>query len=130
MNTVSQLSELHDDAKLVIDIINEKEAVQLDFSADSISWLDAYINQHRNDLGENDKNVLRDMFGAFVGETILQNYGGQWDKTESDEWMIVFDNELHTSPFEMVSEKLDNETSLTHLYQSIPELFDHNASNN
>lgn len=130
MNIVSQSSELHDDAKLVIDIMNEKEAVQLDFSADSISWLDTYITQHRNNLNEHDKHILGEMFGAFVGETILQNYGGQWDKTDSDEWTIMFDDELHTSPFEMIREQLDNETSLTHLYQRIPELFDRNASHN
>ena len=130
MNTVSQQSELHDDAKLVIDIMNEKEAVTLDFSADSISWLDTYINQHRNDLAEQDKHILREKFGAFVGETILKNYGGHWDKTDSDEWTIVFDNQLQTSPFEMVGEQLNNEASLAHLYDRIPELFDHNASNN
>ena len=130
MNNVSQSSELHDDAKLVIDIMNEKEAVQLDFSADSISWLDTYINQHRNDISEQDKQILREMFGAFVGETILKNYGGHWDKTDSDEWMIVFDNHLQTSPFEMVGKQLNNSESLTHLYQRIPELFDRKASQN
>ena len=97
MNTVSQQSELHDDAKLVIDIMNEKEAVTLDFSADSISWLDTYINQHRNDLAEQDKHILREKFGAFVGETILKNYGGHWDKTDSDEWTIVLDSTLSIS---------------------------------
>lgn len=129
MNSVSQPSELQDDAKLVIDIMNEKEAVQLDFSADSISWLDTYINQHRSDISEQDKHILREKFGAFVGETIRQNYGGRWDKA-GDEWMIVFDNQNHTSPFEMVGEQLDNAASLTSLYKRIPELFDRNASQN
>ncbi len=130
MNIVSQPSELQDDAKLVIDIMNEKEAVQLDFSADSISWLDTYINQHRNDISEQDKHILREKFGAFVGETIRQNYGGRWDKAEGEEWMIVFDNQNQTSPFEMVGEQLNNEASLTSLYERIPELFDRNASQN
>jgi len=130
LNIVTQPSELQDDAKLVIDIMNEKESVQLDFSADSISWLDTYINQHRNDISDQDKYILREKFGAFVGETILQNYGGHWDKADGDEWTIVFDNKNQTSPFEMVGEQLDNDASLTSLYGRIPELFDRNASQN
>lgn len=130
MNTVIQPSELQDDAKLVIDVMNEKEDVRLDYSADSISWLDTYITQHRNDLSASDKHVLREKFGAFVGETIRRNYGGHWTQVDGDEWMIVFDEDAQAAPFEMVSEQLDNEASLSHLYQHIPELFDPNASQN
>jgi len=130
LNTIAHSSELQDDAKLVIDVMSEKEDVQLDFSADAISWIDTYINQHQHDLNENDKTVLREKFGAFVGETIRRNYGGQWVQADGDEWMIAFDDNAQTAPFEMVSATLDNGSSLTHLYQRIPELFDGNAKQN
>lgn len=126
---LSEPSELQDDAKLVIAVMSEKEDVTLDFSADSISWLDTYINQHRNDLSNHDKQVLGEKFGAFVGETIRRTYGGQWIQA-NNEWMIGFNDDAQTSPFEMVREQLENEVSLTSLYQRIPELFDRNASNN
>ena len=129
LNTMPHLSELQEDANLVIDVMSEKEDVQLDFSADSISWLDTYIRQHRNDLSTTDKQVLREKFGAFVGETILRTYGGQWVQTDN-EWAIGFNDDAQTSPFEMVREQLENETSLTSLYRRIPELFDPNASQN
>ena len=130
MNSIAQPSELQEDAKLVIDVMSEKEDVQLDFSADSISWLDTYINQHRNDLDDNDKHILREKFGAFVGETIRRNYGGEWVNTDDSDWTIAFDNKVQASPFKMVDEQLDNDASLARLYQRIPELFDRNASHN
>lgn len=129
MNTMLQPSELHNDAKLVIDVMSEKEDVQLDFSADSISWLDTYINQHRHNLNDNDKHILREKLGAFVGETIRRTYGGQWVQA-GNEWMIGFNDETATSPFEMVHAQLEDESSLTSLYERIPELFAPNASNN
>ena len=70
MNTVAKASELHEDAQLVIEVISEKEDVRLDFSADSVLWLDTYIDQHRAKLNEGDKTVLREKLGAFLGETI------------------------------------------------------------
>jgi hypothetical protein len=110
--------------------MSEKEDVQLDFSADAISWLDTYIHQHYNTLSEDDKTVLCEKFGAFVGETIRRNYGGQWVQANENNWMIVFDDQAKTEPFEMVSATLDRRSSLTSLYQQIPELFDNNAIRN
>lgn len=130
MNTITHTSELSEDAKLVIEVMNEKEDVQLDFSADAITWLDTYINQHASDLSDNEKTVLREKFGAFVGETIRHNYGGQWVQADGDEWMIVFDDSAQTAPFEMVTATLDKQSSLTKLYHRIPELFDNNAVQN
>jgi len=129
LNTIAHSSEIQDNAKLVIDVMNEKEDAGLDYSADSISWLDTYINQHQSDLDENDKMVLREKFGAFVGETIRQNYGGQWVQADG-EWMIAFDEDATTAPFEMVGATLNQETTLTNLYARIPELFDDKAMRN
>ena len=130
MNTATHTSAISEDAKLVIEVMNEKEDVQLDFSADAISWLDTYIKQHHNTLSEDDKTVLCEKFGAFVGETIRRNYGGQWVQANENNWMIVFDDQAKTEPFEMVSASLDRRSSLTSLYQQIPELFDNNAMRN
>ncbi len=130
MNTVTKSSELQEDAKLVIEVMSEKEDVQLDFSENAISWLDTYIDQHQHELSEEEKTLLSEKFGAFVGETIRRNYGGQWIHTDSDEWMIAFDDNVQTAPFQMVSATLHNESSLAKLYHRIPELFDNKAIRN
>ncbi len=130
MNTIAHTSEIQQDAELVIAVMNEKEDVKLDYSADAISWLDTYINQHQNDLDETDKVILREKFGAFVGETIRQNYGGQWTQVDGNEWMIVFGDDAQTAPFDMVGATLNQQSSLTKLYDRIPELFDNKAVQN
>lgn len=130
MNTAVQASELHEDAQLVVDVMNEKESVVLDFSPDSISWLDTYINMHREELDENDMRVLRDKFGAYLGEAIRRTYGGEWKQVNREEWAIEFDSAKVASPFDIVDNHLKNQNSMVSLYQRIPELFDLNANRN
>ena len=130
MNTAAKASELHEDAQLVIEVISDKEDVRLDFSADSILWLDTYIDRHRAKLNEGDKTVLREKFGAFLGETIRRRYGGQWVKGNGNHWMIAFGEQNLTSPFDMISDHLDNQTSLTQFFQHIPDHINRRASQN
>jgi len=130
LNTAAKASELHEDAQLVIEVISDKEDVRLDFSADSILWLDTYIDRHRAKLNEGDKTVLREKFGAFLGETIRRHYGGQWVKGNGNHWMIAFGEQSQASPFDMISDHLDNQTSLTQFFQHIPDHINRRASQN
>ena len=122
MNTVAESSELLEDAELVIEVLSEKEDVSLDFSVDSVSWLDTYIEEHRAELDDGDKSVLREKFGAFLGESIRANYGGRWVKGSGDRWMIVFDEERQASPFDIVGEHLDHDAALADVFQHLPDL--------
>ena len=122
MNTVVESSELREDAELVIEVLSEKEDVQLDYSADSISWLDAYIDEHRAKLDDGDKSVLREKLGAFLGESIRYNFGGRWVKDLDGSWMIVFDAEHQTSPFDIIGEHLDHHVSLSQAFEHLPDL--------
>ena len=121
MNTSAKSAELREDAQLVIDVLSEKEDILLDFSADSVSWLDAYIEEHRAQLNERDKSLLQEKFGAYFGESVRHNYGGRWVKGSGDRWMIVFDEERQLSPFEIIGEHLDHHIELTEVFERLPD---------
>ena len=121
MNIASESADLREDAQLVIEVLSEKEDIQLDYSADSVSWLDTYIEEHRAQLDERDKSVLQEKFGAYFGESIRHNYGGRWVKGSGDRWMIVFDEERQMSPFEIIGEHLDHHIELTEVFEHLPE---------
>ena len=112
---------LHDDAQLVIDVINEKEQVQLDFSADSVRWLDSYIERHRGELDAGDKSLLQEKFGAYLGESMRHNFGGRWTRDEHGEWTIVFGEERQASPFALIAAHLDHTTALARTFTSLPQ---------
>lgn len=121
MNRIADSLELQEDAQLVIDVLSEKAEIELDFSADSVSWLDTYIERHRHQLDERDKSLLQEKFGAYLGESIRHNYGGRWVKGSGDRWMVVFDEERQASPFELIGEHLDHHTDLTELFTHLPD---------
>ncbi len=121
MNSIAKSSDLREDAELVIEVLSEKEDIQLDYTADSISWLDAYIDEHRAELDDGDKSVLREKLGAFLGESIRHNFGGRWVKGSDGNWMIVFDEEHQAAPFDIIGEHLDHSASLAQAIEHLPD---------
>lgn len=113
--------ELQEDAQLVIDVLSENESVDLDFSADSVAWLDTYIERRRDRLDERDKSLLQEKFGAYLGESIRRNYGGRWVKGSGDRWTIVFGDDFQASPFELIGEHLDHHTELSEVFTHLPD---------
>lgn len=130
MNIVAEQAELRENAELVVNLLNEKENAHLDYSSDSISWLDTYIDQHRAELSDDDKQVLQEKFGSYLGEVIRLNYGGQWHQVEAGDWAIVFNDNLATNPFDIVDKHLNQAKPMARYYARIPDLFDLNANNN
>ena len=122
MSTVAESSELREDAELVIEVLSEKEDIQLDYTPDSILWLDAYIDEHRAKLDDGDKSVLREKLGAFLGESIRRNFGGRWVKGDDGSWMIVFDERHQAAPFDIIGEHLDHQASLSQAIEHLPDL--------
>ena len=121
MNMIADSVALQEDAQLVIDVLSEKEAIQLDYSADSISWLDTYIEQHRHELDARDKTLLQEKFGAFLGESIRHNYGGRWVRDGAGGWTILFEDDHQAWPFELIGEHLDHHTELTEVFEHLPD---------
>ena len=124
MISVRESSDLQEDAQLVIDVLSEKEDVELDYSPDSVSWLDTYIEEHREELDAGDKSVLQEKFGAYLGESIRHTFGGRWVRDSDDQWMIVFDDAHQASPFEVIGDHLDHHASLTQYFEHLPDAFD------
>jgi len=120
LHSLANIKALKQDANLVIAVLQEQEKVQLDYSLQSISWLDGYIEQHREDLDAQDKSVLEEKFGAYLGESIRHNYGGRWLRVDG-EWRIAFDAEHDAQPFALIAAHLDHHTALTELVQRLPD---------
>ena len=130
MTSIGKTTEIREDAQLVIQVLSEKEDVRLDYSAASISWLDTYIDDHRAELDARDKAVLQEKFGAFLGESIRRNYGGEWVRGDEDRWMIAFGEQGRTSPYEIIGEHLDHHIPLSRIFRHIPDQFERNAARN
>ena len=111
--------EFREEAQLVVDTLREKEDVRLDFSAESVSWLDDYIAEHRAALDAGEKRLLQEKFGAYLGESMRRAVGGKWVADAGDRWIIAFSERDHASPFEWIAEHLDHHTALTRHFRGL-----------
>lgn len=56
--------------------------IELDLNEESIKWIAGYINRNRESITEDTKEKFIDIFGSFLGEAIIKNYGGRWELKE------------------------------------------------
>ena len=94
-------------SSVIIDAVYSKVNIDLDFSPDTVSLLDYYVNE----IGDVDKSMFSLMSTiscAYFGELVRRNIGGQWyieDKDNPENWQVRFNScPLAIYPFILSSE--------------------------
>lgn len=80
------------------------------FNRESIVWVEGYIERLRNSGEFSDTQKignLSSVLGSFLGECIVQTYGGEW-RNPNDRWGIYFSNQSAAFPFAKVTKQFEN----------------------
>lgn len=111
-------------AQNLISTLSDKLGVNLKYDRASVEWIDGYIERIRTNLEESAVVGLSNSIGAFLGECIIANHGGQWREAEGT-WGVYFDEENAAYPFAKVQKHLLNggEDSILSFYDVIPVVF-------
>jgi hypothetical protein len=111
-------------AEILVSTSSERLGVHLGYDRESIKWMDGYIERIRPNLEESAVEGIYTSIGAFLGECIIANYGGEWRETEGA-WGIYFDDENAAYPFAKVQKHLlhGSEDSILSFYDVIPVVF-------
>jgi hypothetical protein len=100
--TESQLREIRDAVTLVVDTCRTHLEVNLTYTAESVEWLDGYINRLRNgDFDETGFQKLTMGFGSYLGEALIASNGGYWVRTEKGVGILMNDRGIEY-PFHLV----------------------------
>lgn len=82
--TEGQLEEIFDSAAVVIESCRTNLGVNLECTAESMEWLDGYIDRLRTSgFSGAEFRKLAQGFGSLLGETLIAVYGGSWVRTDS-----------------------------------------------
>ncbi|MDR2637979.1 MAG: hypothetical protein LBB55_06545, partial [Zoogloeaceae bacterium] len=73
---MEEVEQIRQAAEQLRDLFRENLQVELNYDEDSIAWLDGYIERARLRAGETEGAV--NLIGAFLGECLIRNFGGQW----------------------------------------------------
>ena len=87
-NEISEklLSEIKTNAEVARTQLNKHQ--QLDYSKQSVKWVDDYLTGNRDFQPERMIVIV----GAYLGEAIIQNYGGEWIYNEGEIAVKVTDS--------------------------------------
>lgn len=118
---MNQLENIRKNAELVIKVIGENNGVELAFDAGSVEWLDGFIERQRENADDEKIRSLSSVLGSFLGECIINNFGGQWEQTENG-LAVRFDDGNAAFPFNKTEKQFRNgsDDSIFSFYQTIP----------
>ncbi len=72
--------------------IAEETRKQLDLKYDlaSVKFLAEFIEQNKSNVKKDNLNKLINSYGAFLGECVIENYGGSWKKMRMKYWSLFW----------------------------------------
>ncbi|MEO0559803.1 MAG: hypothetical protein AAF170_16660 [Bacteroidota bacterium] len=118
------LDRIHHNAELVQSVAHNHLGVEVGFDRAAVEWLDGYVTrQHDHGDPDNVKGLVSAL-GSFLGECIVQTYGGEWVEDAHD-WGIRFDEQNAVFPYAKVEKHLRHgpEDSLLSFFDTIPVVF-------
>jgi len=115
-----KIKEIEDLAKTV------KNQLQLKYDKGSVKYLEEFIERQKTRFSKEEVIGLINSCGAFLGQCIIENYGGQWAKDDTGNICISFGEKSKAYPFSKVSKQFENglEDSIYSFYNVIPMVFE------
>ena len=128
---LSPLEMISANAYLVVAAAQDELGRDVGLDADGVRWLDGYVQRLHDQGGVDEPEALCDRLGAFLGECIIQAYGGRWQEDEHG-WAILLAGDLAVYPFNKTYKHLayGAEDSVLSLFNSIPALIAHTEGAN
>ncbi|GAA4364735.1 hypothetical protein GCM10023185_34490 [Hymenobacter saemangeumensis] len=102
-----------------------RSSLKLKYDANSVQFIEGFIERNKLEFEEADWPGLINSCGAFLGQCIIENYGGSWAQEEDGQITVAFDERNKVFPFATVSKQFANglEDSIFSFYTVIPIVF-------
>lgn len=103
-----------------------KTAFQLNYDADSVKYIEGFIERQKGGLEESKLPGLINSLGSFLGQCIITNYGGHWERDElTQAFAVVWDNQNKVFPIAKTAEQFENGLvdSVSSFFEVIPLAF-------
>ncbi|HEV3144155.1 MAG TPA: hypothetical protein VGZ47_09750 [Gemmataceae bacterium] len=120
--------KLRANAEIVARTIRDNLNVELSFDEAGVEWIDGYIDRLRGSLPAEQRSGLIEMLAAFVGECMIQTFGGAWAEREGS-WGVQVSERIWACPFAKIQKQFENgsEDSVASFFRCTPLLDKHLA---
>lgn len=102
-----------------------KVGLEIQYNNEGVKFVEVFIERNKTQMKPEDLDGLIYACGAFLGQSIIENYGGIWTLEEDGQISIAFDKKNKVYPFAKTSKQFDNglEDSIYSLFTMIPSMF-------
>ena len=102
--------------------IQVRNQLKLTFDAEGAAHLANFIEAQRGTLPMAEREGVVTALGCFLGQCLIQGYGGEWGIGPDGSTGVGFDERLFFNPFYLVNEQLNRgeKASVAAFFASIP----------
>jgi len=103
-----------------------KRDLNVDYDTKSVKFIEEFIERQRNSFDSEQRKGLVSSIGSFVGQCIINNYGGHWQVDQDTKAVCVaFDDKNKLFPLAKTAKQFENglEDSVYSFYTIIPSVF-------
>ena len=123
--------KIKQNAELVIRQMSQLSGFDFGYYVQSVAWLDGFVERQRAriDITPEMIDSLVNMFGSYLGECVINCYGGYWEN-EDGQWRVSFNENNAVYPFAKVQKQFKNgsEDSIKSFFEVIPIVFAYAAN--
>ena len=102
-----------------------RTSLKLKYDAKSVQFMEGFIERNKLEFEQSEWPGLINSCAAFLGQCIIENYGGNWVQDEDGHLAVAFDERNKCFPFAKVSKQFTNglEDSVYSFYTVLPSVF-------
>lgn len=115
-NLAKQLTEL---------ALTAKNKLNIEFNDDGVKYLEGFIERVKSQFSKEDSDGIINTCGAFLGQCIIENYGGKWMYDENNQIVVSFGEKNNVYPISKTRKQFENglDDSIYSMYSIIPLVF-------
>ena len=95
------------------------------YNAESVKYIEGFIDRTRESVDSEKSDGFVASLGAFIGQCIIENFGGKWNQDENGNICVEFDEQNRVYPFAKVKKQFDGGEGdrVYSFYSIIPKIF-------
>lgn len=119
-----EIASINQYAEKTISIVKAGPNPDFGYDDASVKFLSDTLSKERTNYSQKAKDSLPDIYGSYLGASIIKKYGGKWVYVEDVGYAIFFDEKNFVFPMNRVFKHIGigEEFSIYSLYVGIPEV--------
>lgn len=90
--------QFRENAALAVRAVRDSHGFDLTYDAIGVQWVDDHINDLRGRMPFAMLHPYVEVFGSFLGESLIRTYGGDWVERDG-EWGVQINEDVWAAPF-------------------------------